>query len=970
MRALVYLALVVCLLPSSAIAQGIIEGDVRDASGRPVAGALVEAQSTALIEGAREVRSDASGRFRLEALPPGSYVVTIIRSSFKTLEIQGVELSSSRTAVVRAELMAGAPQETVTSVHDATVVEVRTATRRMSITNDVIRALPTRRNYKSLLVLMPGVTTDRDDMVIDPLPATFPIHGGRLNEGRLFIDGMNAGSAPNGGSPAHYIVDAGTADEVTFAVPGGLGEVETGGLVLNIVSKQGGNAFRGTAFVAGNSEGMDSQNIDDRLRAFGVPHPPSTRAWEVSASIGGALARERAWYFVSGRRQTLRRLVPGLYSNQNAGNPAAWQFTPDFARPVYSERTWDNAGIRLTLLATPKNRFSVFHDEQAICRSCDGATAANGLPDATVSLEAQGVGDVTPQRFEQVSWLSTPTNRLLFEAGYARNAYAWGNSERDDNDRSLIRVSGSPPLSGQLITYRSQDWFENQTALQTWQGAASLRAAGHSIKVGYQGLFATDDRTFQSNDQNLTYRISNGVPTGLTQVISPFTLLARVSQTSAYVQDQWARGRLSVQAAVRYDRVRSWFPEQQIGPTRFLPAGLTIPETSGVDAYSDITPRLGGVFDVAGNGMTALKISAGKYLEGAGTTGIYYDSNPAANLLRSVNRGWTDINVNFVPDCNLDSPLANGECSQAASTIGLGQPIPVSFDPELLSGSGVRPSDWRIGASVEQQILPRASLEIGYVRRWFDGFTVGDNVLVSPADFQTVSATAPTSASLPGGGGQSIGPFYFQSAASLPGFQQVTSPADRYGQQSLTSDALDVIVNGRTAFGLTFQGGSSTRWTTSDSCEIRAAVPESSPLNPYCDTSTGALTQFRALATYTIPAADVQIGAVYQDKPGPPIAANATLFLGAPVSITTVNIIEPGTLYGERIAQLDLRVAKVLRFGRRRAAVGIDLYNALNSSDALAYTSSFVQFVNAEFPARPTSVMSPRLLRITADVSF
>jgi hypothetical protein len=456
------------------------------------------------------------------------------------------------------------------------------------------------------------------------------------------------------------------------------------------------------------------------------------------------------------------------------------------------------------------------------------------------------------------------------------------------------------------------------------------------------------------------------------QFVSPFTVLARVEQSSAYVQDQWTGGRLTVQGAVRFDRVRSWFPEQRFGG-RFLPAEVVIPRTDGVNAYNDVTPRLGVSYDVSGTGKTAVKVSVGKYLEGAATTGIYYDSNPATRLVRQHNRTWGDFNANFIPNCVLENPLANGECGQVTNPFPLGQPIPGSVDAELLSGSGVRPSDWTVGGSVEHQVFPRMSVEVGYFRRWFDGFTVVDNVLVGDADFLQRTIVAPANSNLPNGGGQSIGPIYFQSPLSFGRINQVTSPTDRYGKQYQRSESVDVVFNGRTSFGLTLQGGSSTTRAVRDSCEIRAAVPESAPFDPYCHVSTGALTQFRGLAAYRIPSVDVQIGAVYQNKPGPPVTANLTVsgpVINNTIVVGLVNLIEPGTLYGERISQLDVRAAKVLRVGRTGIVAGIDLYNAFNASDVLTYSTSYNSFLVSDRAVFPTSVITPRVLRIGVDVSF
>ena len=76
----------------------------------------------------------------------------------------------------------------------------------------------------------------------------FPIHGGRNNEGRLTIDGINIGNPPGGNQPPAYIADVGNAAEVTFVTAGGLGEAETGGLTMNIVPRTGGNRISGSVF--------------------------------------------------------------------------------------------------------------------------------------------------------------------------------------------------------------------------------------------------------------------------------------------------------------------------------------------------------------------------------------------------------------------------------------------------------------------------------------------------------------------------------------------------------------------------------------------------------------------------------------------------------------------------------------------------------------------------------------------------
>jgi hypothetical protein len=83
------------------------------------------------------------------------------------------------------------------------------------------------------------------------------------------------------------------------------------------------------------------------------------------------------------------------------------------------------------------------------------------------------------------------------------------------------------------------------------------------------------------------------------------------------------------------------------------------------------------------------------------------------------------------------------------------------------------------------------------------------------------------------------------------------------------------------------------------------------------------------------------------------------------VSTVTVNLLEPNTVFGDTINQLDLRIGKILRFGRTRANINLDVVNALNSNDNLAYSPTF----SATWPA-PTSVLTARLFRFSAQIDF
>jgi len=87
----------------------------------------------------------------------------------------------------------------------------------------------------------------------------------------------------------------------------------------------------------------------------------------------------------------------------------------------------------------------------------------------------------------------------------------------------------------------------------------------------------------------------------------------------------------------------------------------------------------------------------------------------------------------------------------------------------------------------------------------------------------------------------------------------------------------------------------------------------------------------------------------------------------------TVNLITPGTLYGDRVNELDLRLAKNLRFGRFRTNVGVDIYNVFNSAAVLGYNQTFV-LPTAANPngswLAPTSVLQARFFKVSAQIDF
>ena len=1015
--ALALLTLAALFLPAAALAQATITGVVRDSSGAVLPGVTVEASSSALIEKVRTAVTDNSGQYRIIDLRPGDYTVTFTLTGFTAVRRDGIALEGQLTASVNAELRVGSLEETVTVTGESPIVDVQSVRRQATISSDVVNTIPSARAYGAIMQLIPSLTTQSSftpggrDVQVTPAMTVFGGAGGRENEGRLQVDGINTGAPVNGGGVSSYIPDITNSQEVAFTTSGGMGEAEVGGPTMSIVPKTGGNTVRGTFYTAGVGDAMVGSNYTDALRAAGLTVPGQLlKLWDFSIGVGGPVLKDRLWYYGNARAQGAERSVPGMYANLNAGDPTKWLYAPDLSRQSRSASSYAITNLRLTYQATPRNKIGVFWDEQKPCNGATWSSAEEGCrtqPEsgfiyggtATIAPEAGGTGAGGTsggyghrfQRVQQATWTSPFSNRMLFEAGFGTYLARYGSNEVPGNPtRGMVRVTeqcaGGCASNGGIanLIYRSHNWEDNWNGAHTWRASASYVTGAHNMKFGYQGAHHVYSPKSFTNDLFLAYRVNNGVPNQLTQTLMPFDRKDRVRYAAFYAQEQWTRGRMTVQGAVRYDRAWSYFPEQRVGPTRFLTEGLVFERTDGVTGFNDITPRMGVAYDLFGTGRTSLKVNVGRYLEAAAALGIYSAANPVSRISTAASRNWTD-NGNYVPDCDLLNPGAQdlraggGDFCAALSDQNFGRPVfSNSIDPGVLGGWGVRSGDWQIGASVQQEILPRVSLEVGYYRRWLQGFNVNDNTLVTAADFDRFSVPVPQDPRLPGGGGGTIGDLYNVTPALFGRTSNYLTDAKSFGQQYQRYNGVQLNISGRLREGLNVQGGLNSGKTVTANCAVRAALPEIGTLNPYCHNDPGFVTRLSGLAAYTIPRLDVAVSGTFRSDQGLPLSANYAVpnaavapSLGRPLSgnapNVTVNLIEPGETWGDRINEIDLRVAKILRIGRTRTNIGLDIYNVLNSSAVLTYNQTFVPGGNW---LTPLQVLTPRFVKFSAQVDF
>ena len=984
----------VVVAPAAAYAQGSIVGLVKDASGAVLPGVTVEAASPALIEKMRSVVTDGTGQYRIESLRPGTYTVTFTLPGFSTVKREGIELTGTFVATVNADLRVGSIAETITVSGETPVVDVQSTTRQRVMDREILDNIPSGRTQYNLGVLIPGVVlTGGQDVGGSGGQTAFPaleIHGSKASDSVETMGGMSISVLNTGSHQPVRLNPAGT-QEVVLDTASGDAEYAVGGVRINRVPREGSNTFNATFFGAFANGGMQGSNLTQQLRDRGVQTPDSINAnWEANVGFGGPIKRDKFWFYFAAREVRSSMYAAGLYVNKNVNNPNAWTYEPDLSRRATNERTQKDGQIRLTWQATPRHKIAATWQEAVLCWCPQAARL-------TSALEAESQREYPKRRITQLEWTSPFTSRLLFEVS---GGVIWGVS----NDFPLSTLS--PGTIGVVeqsngMAYRAPSDFSRgrPERVNSFRGVASYITGAHAAKVGLTHRSGSQ-REYRFDLSPLTFRLNNGVPNQLTQRAYPVDFESHVDHDmGVFAQDRWTVRGLTLTAGVRYDHFANSFPVQHVGPAQLAPTrDITFPDTKGT-SYHDITPRLGVAYDLFGDGKTAIKVSLNKYVAALGAGGLIATDtiNPAANLVVSTTRSWTDANLDFVPDCNLIDLNANGECGRAANTNFGSVRAGTAYDPDFLRGWGKRNFNWEFSAGVQHELAPRVSTEVGYFRRWYGNFPVTDNRSVSAADYDTFSLTAPSDPRLPGGGGYTISGLYDLKPAKfgLP-LDNLISLSDNYGKQIEYWHGVDFTLNARPGNGMMLQGGLSSGRAVADNCEVVAKLPEmlissgtlmrggTIPLQSpnvwipqqFCRQTGAFVTQVKFLGSYTIPRIDVLFSGTLQSLPGPTIQANYNapnaqvrqalgrdLSAGANQNLS-FNIAEPGRLYGQRINQLDLRIAKVLRFGRNRANVGVDIYNALNGSSAVSLNNAFGTW------QQPTEVLLARFVKLNLQIDF
>jgi len=866
----------------------------------------------------------------------------------------------------------------------------------------------------------------------DQTGAQVSAHGSREGDGVSMVDGLRIGNMYLSSNLTNMSLSPLLFDQVDVQLSGQSAETGTNGVIMNAVPKAGGNRFAGTMLVNGTWPGMQGDNLTDRLQAFGATSSTKLKTlYDVNGALGGPIKQDKLWFYLTSRYFKNEYYIAGRFY---AVDPAAVIRQNSDQQAYGGTYTYDNNGrvtwaindkqklsswyafqykvdphwlIQVFNVSPEAVRVTTWHTQLSTTKWTyvrtnnllfEAGFAAGGSPDTIkTDLELTGGAITFP--------LTSTTRTALVEQATNFNYRAPTNWDWDDRLPS-----------------------------QTFNGSMSYVTGSHNAKVGFElqrGHFLRGDNNDTTG--GIWYTVAQGTPQFVT-IQAPLSGWQNNLNYNLgiFAQDQWTLNRLTLSGGVRLDFLNESTEPFTAAPHQWLPNRHdSYAAVENVPNWKDVNPRIAAAYDVFGNGKTAIKASASRGVE---QDSIRYGqmNNPAVTLLTSTARVWTD-NGNFVPDCNLengtvqDNRATGGDLCGAWQTPGFGSAAPATrYDPAIMQGWGERPWNWEFSVGVQHEIVPRVSASIGYFRRIQGNFYVMDNEAYGPNDFTEFSVIAPGNSLLPDSGGYTLGGFLDQVEVRQP--QNVIKGASQFGKQRGHWDGFDVSVDARLRNNLYVQGGAGIGKAMSDVCEIADDVPEVMffPFPPagqaiqpgiqatvrdqngavqgvggapgpnggtwtsrlYCRQETPWQAQYKTLASYMLPWYGIRISGTWQSIIGPQLAGfttysetanNATTFsratmttLGRPLAYnaSALNVIEPGTAWGDRLNQFDLRFTKVVGMPVGRLDLNFDLYNAFNS-DARTIPLNSVGPVGVPFGyGYPLQVIPPRFAKLSARWDF
>jgi hypothetical protein len=555
----------------------------------------------------RVVVSEQDGQYRFLALPPGVYTVRAELQGFTTEEAHDVTITIGLEVKQDFALKVDSVKETVTVTGAQPVVDTSKAEVSSVVTQQQMETLPINsRNYLSLALLVPGTTVDGTRQFF----STVNVGGSATFNGTgNVVDGMINNWAEDGEPRQDLPEEAVEEFKVTNAGSKAEFGLSTGG-VVQTVTKSGTNLFRGTAFEYFRDKSLNAKGVFETVK-------PAYRRHQFGGSIGGPVVENKIHFFGSFERTDTSEFYTVLTGQPQYYSALEGTFPLPSSRNLYSGR----ADIQMS---NSQSAFARVLGETDLktCQGC-GGTSASGHDESIPRISI--VGGHT--------WIRGGTSLNDFRFQYAHAAFygyptgsdvwtATGEFPAERLSRSTRQYTFPSFSYGNSYDYTSPEsrWEIRDTY--------SLNRGKHSIKIGGEynympyvsdgagnqanvGTYSfSKDQVFNPNDP-ATIAALTGAST-----FSASTPPIATSHPSQYyvgfVQDDWKfKPNFTLNLGLRYERMYGTANED-LDPNDF-PVTLPYVDVSQRGDKNNFGPRIGGVWDVLGNGNTVVRAGYGLY---------------------------------------------------------------------------------------------------------------------------------------------------------------------------------------------------------------------------------------------------------------------------------------------------------------------------------------------------------------------
>ena len=277
---------------------GSITGLVTDASGAVLPGVTITLSGDRLIGGPQTQVSDTNGTYRFDRLVPGAYNVKFELQGFRTVERPDVRISAAFVATINGKMEVGSLSETITVTGESPTVDVRSNVQQTVMNQEILEGIPTGRDPWSLAKLIPGVQVATYDVggTQSMQQSSLSAHGSSTNDVSYNIDGATVNWPGGGGGATMIYYDQGMFEEVNYMTSAIPAEMLAGGVCINMVTKDGGNKWKGNAPLQLRQQRPAGRELfRGPARRCRIPRQPDRpKTYDFNLSGGGALISEQA----------------------------------------------------------------------------------------------------------------------------------------------------------------------------------------------------------------------------------------------------------------------------------------------------------------------------------------------------------------------------------------------------------------------------------------------------------------------------------------------------------------------------------------------------------------------------------------------------------------------------------------------------------------------------------------------------